>query len=74
MPRIGRQGQGGAKVCEGGASLHPRGVQRGVQKWLFVRGSCGARNPKVSASICLPATSVKSRDIVNPCPGTLFTF
>ena len=39
----------------------PRGVQRGVQKWLFVRGSCGARNPMVAALFCLPATMVKAR-------------
>ena len=45
-----------SKVSEGGAGLHPQGVQRGVQKWGFVRGSRGARNPKISASFCLPAT------------------
>ena len=37
----------------------PWGVQRGVQKWGFERGSCGARNPMISASVCLPATTKK---------------
>ena len=35
------------KVCEGGAGVHPRGVQREVQTWLFVRVARGARNPKI---------------------------
>lgn len=27
----------------------PMGVQKGVQKWLFVRGFCGARTPRIAA-------------------------
>jgi hypothetical protein len=45
-----------SKVCEGGAGLHPQGVQRGVQKRPFVRVTRVVRNPKIVHPQFLPAT------------------
>ena len=47
-----------ANVCEGAAGVHPRGVQRGVQKWPFVRATRGVRNPKIVHPQFLPATKL----------------
>ncbi len=52
----------------------PWGVQRGVQKWGFVRGSCGARNPKVAASFCLPATKVETSTNSGPARRQTLNF
>ena len=46
-----------AKVGERVHACTPRGVQRGVQKWLFVRVTCRIRNPKIVHPQFLPATN-----------------
>ena len=40
----------------------PKGVQRGVQKWPFVRVTRGARNPKKDGRIVLLTTFRKQRN------------
>ena len=47
-----------AKVCGGGADVHPLGVQRGVQKWRFVKVTRRARNPVIVHPQFLPATRI----------------
>ena len=48
----------------------PRGVQRGVQKWRFVRGSRRARNPMAVHPSIFPATVPSTRPLETggPCP------
>lgn len=43
-----------AKVCKGGAVLHPQGVQRGVQRWAFVRVTRKVGNPVIVHRQFLP--------------------
>ena len=43
-------------LTRGVPGLHPQGVQEGVQKSRFMRGSRGARNPMVAPCQFLPAT------------------
>ena len=45
-----------AKVGERVHACTPRGVQRGVQKWLFVRVTRGVRNPVIVHPQIPPAT------------------
>ena len=60
-----------AKVGERVHACTPRGVQRGVQKWLFVRVTCRIRNPKIVHPQFLPATKFGTR---LPDPGALCYF
>ena len=45
MTMSGRQGQGAAKVCEGGASLHPQGGAEGGAKVTFCEGIVRCTQP-----------------------------
>jgi len=58
-----------ANLCAGGARLHTQGVQRGVQKCGFVRGSRCADNPVVVHSQGRPTTNEEWPGMI---PGPFF--
>ena len=59
-------------VDKGGAQFAPPGVQEGVQKCGFVRGSRGARTPRVAPCQFRPATKFGHADELRvPLVGAL---
>ena len=64
----------GLKVCAGDAGSHPERGAAGGAEMTYREDMSPSTQPDGRASSLSPRYFVKSRDIVNPCPGTLFTF